>query len=70
MLEVQTAAPGIAVWNPSFDVTPAELITGVITEVLNFPLLLASLFFYFFFFEIWAQYSFKTTEMVVVKRRA
>ncbi|KAL1224946.1 Methylthioribose-1-phosphate isomerase [Cardamine amara subsp. amara] len=26
------AAPGISVWNPAFDVTPAELIAGVITE--------------------------------------
>jgi hypothetical protein len=25
---IQIAAPGIGVWNPSFDVTPAELITG------------------------------------------
>eukprot|EP00300_Choanocystis_sp_HF-7_P013371 c18271_g1_i4.p1 GENE.c18271_g1_i4~~c18271_g1_i4.p1 ORF type:complete len:245 (+),score=61.24 c18271_g1_i4:481-1215(+) len=27
------AAPGIEVWNPSFDVTPAALIDGLITEV-------------------------------------
>lgn len=26
------AAPGISVWNPAFDVTPAELIAGIITE--------------------------------------
>jgi methylthioribose-1-phosphate isomerase len=26
------AAQGIGVWNPSFDVTPAELISGIITE--------------------------------------
>lgn len=26
------AAPGIHVWNPAFDVTPARLIAGVITE--------------------------------------
>lgn len=26
------AAPGIACWNPAFDVTPAHLITGIITE--------------------------------------
>lgn len=26
------AAPGIDVWNPSFDITPACLITGIITE--------------------------------------
>ncbi len=23
---------GVQVWNPSFDVTPAQLITGIITE--------------------------------------
>jgi methylthioribose-1-phosphate isomerase len=23
---------GISVWNPAFDVTPADLITGIITE--------------------------------------
>ncbi|EPS29452.1 hypothetical protein PDE_04401 [Penicillium oxalicum 114-2] len=27
------AAPGINVWNPSFDITPAALIDGIITEV-------------------------------------
>ena len=26
------APPGTTVWNPSFDVTPAELITGIVTE--------------------------------------
>jgi methylthioribose-1-phosphate isomerase len=26
------AAPGIAVWNPAFDITPAALIKGIITE--------------------------------------
>jgi len=26
------APPGISVWNPAFDVTPAKLITGIITE--------------------------------------
>lgn len=26
------AALGIGVWNPAFDVTPASLITGIITE--------------------------------------
>ncbi|KAK4258203.1 hypothetical protein QN277_007676 [Acacia crassicarpa] len=26
------AAPGISVWNPAFDVTPASLISGIITE--------------------------------------
>ncbi|CAH2071628.1 unnamed protein product, partial [Iphiclides podalirius] len=30
--EYRIAAPGIACWNPSFDVTPAALITGIITE--------------------------------------
>lgn len=25
--------PGITCWNPAFDVTPAKLITGIITEV-------------------------------------
>lgn len=30
---VCTAANGIDVWNPAFDVTPAELIDGVVTEV-------------------------------------
>ncbi|WCJ30658.1 Methylthioribose-1-phosphate isomerase [Euphorbia peplus] len=28
----QVAASGINVWNPAFDVTPAQLITGIITE--------------------------------------
>nr|CAD1836909.1 unnamed protein product [Ananas comosus var. bracteatus] len=28
----QVAAPGIAVWNPAFDITPANLITAIITE--------------------------------------
>lgn len=28
----QISAPGISVWNPSFDITPAKLITGIITE--------------------------------------
>ncbi|KAB2618292.1 methylthioribose-1-phosphate isomerase-like [Pyrus ussuriensis x Pyrus communis] len=28
----QFAASGISVWNPAFDVTPANLITGIITE--------------------------------------
>jgi methylthioribose-1-phosphate isomerase len=27
------AAEGIAVWNPSFDVTPASLITAIVTDV-------------------------------------
>lgn len=30
---VSIAADGIDVWNPAFDVTPAELIDGIITEV-------------------------------------
>jgi len=30
---ISTAALGIDVWNPAFDVTPADLIDGVITEV-------------------------------------
>jgi methylthioribose-1-phosphate isomerase len=30
---VSIAAKGINVWNPSFDVTPAELIDGIITEI-------------------------------------
>ncbi|XP_062091128.1 methylthioribose-1-phosphate isomerase [Humulus lupulus] len=28
----QVAASGISVWNPAFDITPANLITGIITE--------------------------------------
>lgn len=28
----QVAASGIDVWNPAFDVTPANLISGIITE--------------------------------------
>lgn len=30
---IRIAAEGIDVWNPAFDVTPAELIDGVVTEV-------------------------------------
>lgn len=30
---VNIAASGIDVWNPAFDVTPAELIDGIITEI-------------------------------------
>ena len=30
---VRVAAEGIDIWNPAFDVTPAELIDGIITEV-------------------------------------
>ena len=29
---IQIAADGIDVWNPSFDITPANLISGIITE--------------------------------------
>ncbi|MBW6486379.1 MAG: S-methyl-5-thioribose-1-phosphate isomerase [Syntrophobacterales bacterium] len=29
---VQTAPAGVCVWNPAFDVTPADLITAIITE--------------------------------------
>ena len=29
----RVSAYGIGAWNPAFDVTPAELITGIITEV-------------------------------------
>lgn len=29
---VRIAAPGIDVWNPAFDITPAALIDGIITE--------------------------------------
>ena len=28
----QTVPDGVDVWNPAFDVTPAELIAGIITE--------------------------------------
>lgn len=30
--KVGVAAPGIEIWNPSFDVTPHELIDGIVTE--------------------------------------
>lgn len=30
---VRVAAPGINIWNPAFDVTPADLIDGIVTEV-------------------------------------
>lgn len=29
---IRIAADGINCWNPAFDVTPADLITGIITE--------------------------------------
>lgn len=32
----QVAASGISVWNPAFDVTPANLITAIITEKVVF----------------------------------
>lgn len=32
----QVAASGISVWNPAFDVTPANLISGIITEKVCF----------------------------------
>lgn len=31
--EHRIAAQGIKCWNPAFDVTPAHLITGIITEM-------------------------------------
>jgi len=30
---IQVAAPGIEVWNPAFDITPAALIDAIVTEV-------------------------------------
>jgi methylthioribose-1-phosphate isomerase len=30
---ISTAAMGVDVWNPAFDVTPADLIDGIVTEV-------------------------------------
>lgn len=30
---IRIAAPGIDVWNPAFDITPAALIDGIITEL-------------------------------------
>jgi methylthioribose-1-phosphate isomerase len=32
MAGVQIAPDGIDVWNPSFDVTPNALVTGIVTE--------------------------------------
>ena len=29
---VEVAAPGAQAWNPAFDITPAHLVTGFITE--------------------------------------
>lgn len=34
----QVAASGISVWNPAFDVTPANLIAGIITEKVSLSL--------------------------------
>ena len=31
-MAASVAAEGIGVWNPAFDVTPAELIDGIVTE--------------------------------------
>lgn len=33
MNDKRIAAEGITCWNPAFDVTPASLITGIITEI-------------------------------------
>lgn len=33
METITVAADGIGVWNPAFDVTPAALVDGIITEV-------------------------------------
>jgi methylthioribose-1-phosphate isomerase len=30
--DVEIAAPGVKVRNPAFDVTPADLVTGIVTE--------------------------------------
>ncbi|RWW31340.1 hypothetical protein GW17_00004024 [Ensete ventricosum] len=48
----QVAASGISVWNPAFDVTPARLITAIITEKVsefsnNHDLVLYCYFYYF-----------------------
>ena len=40
----QVAASGISVWNPAFDVTPANLITAIITEKVCFSPLLHCFF--------------------------
>jgi methylthioribose-1-phosphate isomerase len=40
----QVAASGISVWNPAFDVTPANLITAIITEKVSFFPLMEWLF--------------------------
>ncbi|KAJ6805743.1 methylthioribose-1-phosphate isomerase [Iris pallida] len=37
----QVAASGIGVWNPAFDVTPANLISGIITEKVSLSLSLS-----------------------------
>ena len=38
----QIAAHGVGVWNPAFDVTPARLITGIITDQVNSPTLFST----------------------------
>lgn len=40
----QVAASGISVWNPAFDVTPANVISGIITEKVP-PLSLSGVIF-------------------------
>lgn len=42
----QVAASGVSVWNPAFDVTPANLISGIITEKVcpSLPLLSGAVF--------------------------
>lgn len=37
----QVAASGISVWNPAFDVTPAHIISGIITEKVSLSLSLS-----------------------------
>jgi methylthioribose-1-phosphate isomerase len=46
----QVAAPGISVWNPAFDVTPANLITAIITEKVCLSSLLNRIIVVIFFF--------------------
>lgn len=44
----QVAASGIHIWNPAFDVTPADIISGIITEKVSLSLSLnVGLFYYF-----------------------
>lgn len=52
----QIAAHGVGVWNPAFDVTPARLITGIITDqVYNHQCLCEQLLtlFHLFIYIIW-----------------